>query len=106
MRALEKRDLHLVGDRVELVADDLQGDWVQRLVRGLDHLFAPEVAVTITLPVPWTSAWFPGYSTRVESNCSTIAGPVSWLPTSSSARRCTGTVTQPAGAAKWAWRTP
>ena len=75
-RALEERQLHLVGDGVETVAQHLEEDRVDRH-RSLRRR---------RLPASSTSAVTPGGITVVVSVCSTMAGPARRAPSGSRAR--------------------
>ena len=72
----QQRRLHLVGDAVELVANDFDRDGVEGfgLCRGCHGLF-PQSAVMIRLPSATTVARQPGSIKVVVSGCSTMAGP-------------------------------
>ena len=75
-RALEQRQLHLVGDRVEPVAEDLEEDRIDRHQSRRKR----------RLPASSTSAPTPGGMTVVVSLCSTMAGPASRAPSGSRVR--------------------
>src|SRR4030095_7067531 len=72
----KQRRLHLVGDAVELVANDLGGDGVEGFGLSLGcHGSFPQSAVMIRVPSATTVARQPGSIRVVVSGCSTIAGP-------------------------------
>src|SRR5262249_28081877 len=71
--------LHLVGDAVELVANDFDGDRVEGL--GSGHGLSLASAVMMRAPSAATTARQPGSIIVVLSGCSTIAGPRISAPT-------------------------
>src|SRR5262249_25543223 len=76
-RALEQRELHLVGDGVESVAQHFEQDRIDAVhVRGSPC----ESRRRRRLPASSTSATTPGGITVVVSGCSTMAGPATRAP--------------------------
>ena len=80
-RTLEQRELHLVGDGVQAVAQHLEQDGVDG-----DAAHAVTPLLRRRLPERSTSAVCPGGITVVVSACSTMAGPDTRAPTASRAR--------------------
>jgi hypothetical protein len=73
--AAQQRRLHLVGDAVELVANDFDRDGVEGFGLCLGrHGWFPPSAVMIRVPSAATIARQPGSIRVVVSGCSTIAG--------------------------------
>ena len=79
--AAQQRHLHLVGDAVELVADDFERDRIE-VTRGVCHVRPCQgcFRVSMRLPARSDTAVQPARSAVVVSACSTMAGPVMTCP--------------------------
>src|SRR5262249_48229810 len=85
-RAFEQRQLHLVGDAVELVTHHLDGDRIERRCLPRIRLHQLFVRSSTRLPTRSTRPAQPGTMSVVVSSCSTRAGPVKLSPVCMAAR--------------------